>query len=356
MQENRFIELLAKKKSKEMSLLELRELSQMIDSNPEFAAFAQSIEELYKTNLFDHNQQFEQKYIDSHWQKFQERIGDSATGNSPQNKSKKIYSILKIAAVAASIILIIGTAFFYNYSDTKINKFSKQLVSTTTNKGSKTKIVLPDSSIVVLNADSKLSYGPDFNVKTRNVQLTGEAFFEVSHNAAMPFVIHTDKADVKVLGTVFNVRYYPEESIFETTLIKGKVEVIPPEKSAKKVILKPMEKYTIAKPEDINTKIFREEIKIPEADLTQVTTIHDSIISETAWTQNHLSFVNKPLVEIAAELERQFNIQVVFKTNQSKSFHYTVYLDNYSLEEALKALKSLKKFDYSLNNNILIID
>ena len=54
--------------------------------------------------------------------------------------------------------------------------------------------------------------------------------------------------------------------------------------------------------------------------------------------------------------KRQFNIQVVFKTNQSKSFHYTVYLDNYSLEEALKALKSLKKFDYSLNNNILIID
>ncbi len=356
MQENRLIELLAKKKSKEMSLLELRELSQIIDSNPEFAAFAQSIEALYRTNLFDYDQQLEQKYIDSHWQKFQKRIENSTVQNSPQSKSKKIYAILKISAIAASIILIIGAAFFYNYSDTKINKFSKQVVSTTTNKGSKTKIVLPDSSIVVLNADSKLSYGPDFNVKTRNVQLTGEAFFEVSHNASLPFVIHTDKADIKVLGTVFNVRYYPEESIFETTLIKGRVEVIPAEKSAKKVILKPMEKYTITKSEKNQDQVFREENTLPKLDLTQVITIHDSIIAETAWTQNHLSFVNKSLVEIAAELERQFNIQVVFKTNQSKSYHYTVYLDNYSLDEALNALRKLKKFDYSLNNNILIID
>ena len=77
----------------------------------------------------------------------------------------------------------------------------------------------------MLNAGSTLTMAKDFNEQSREVTLEGEAFFDVSHNPGKPFIIHTTSMNVRVLGTVFNVKAYPADKLAETSLLKGSVEI-----------------------------------------------------------------------------------------------------------------------------------
>src|SRR5690606_22571909 len=91
--------------------------------------------------------------------------------------------------------------------------------------GERKSIQLPDGTKVMLNAGSTIHIAADFNATSRQLTLVGEAFFDVVHNAEKPFIIHTGAMDIKVLGTVFNVRAYPGDKTSETSLLKGSVEV-----------------------------------------------------------------------------------------------------------------------------------
>ena len=102
--------------------------------------------------------------------------------------------------------------------------------------GSKSRIVLPDSSVVTLNSGSSLKYSSsDFNSDNRNVSLTGEGFFSVTKDSTKPFYVITPGIKVKVLGTTFNLKAYPDENIEEATLIEGKVEIYASTDKKKKV-------------------------------------------------------------------------------------------------------------------------
>ena len=91
--------------------------------------------------------------------------------------------------------------------------------------GSKTHIELPDGTKVTLNSGSVLKYPLQFGDTARNVYLRGEAYFDVAHNKAKPFYVNTSDIHIKVLGTSFNVKSYPEENTIETTLITGRIEI-----------------------------------------------------------------------------------------------------------------------------------
>src|SRR2546423_14261851 len=103
--------------------------------------------------------------------------------------------------------------------------------------GSRSKLVLPDGSTVWLNAGSKLTYNKDFGNNIREVSLVGEAFFDVMHIPDVPFVIETPTAVVKVLGTSFNVKAYPNETTTETSVIRGRVEISPRQRPGEKFVL-----------------------------------------------------------------------------------------------------------------------
>ena len=99
---------------------------------------------------------------------------------------------------------------------------SKSVNNTVSTKGSyKASINLPDGSKVWLNGDSKITYDGDFQGKTREVHLSGEAFFDVAKDKTRPFIIHTRTINLKVLGTAFNVRSYDNEKETETALVHG---------------------------------------------------------------------------------------------------------------------------------------
>jgi len=254
---------------------------------------------------------------------------------------------------------LLGVLIFRTY----FGQFEKpeQVIAETatyvTLKGSKKTFRLPDGTAVVLNADSRLDYDPEFTGRLREVKLTGEAFFDVVHNKKRPFVIHAGKANIRVLGTVLNVRNYPGDKFMETSLIKGKVEVTFRDQPGKKIIMKPSQKLVIPTA-DLQTVSNRKLANASDEKpvLTNVTMEQDSSVAETSWTTNKLVFINRPLSEITAELERQFNVQFRFKRPATRKFRYTIHVEDYELTELLQILKLSGKINYSIQNNEVIIE
>ena len=259
-------------------------------------------------------------------------------------------------AIAASII---GFLFFVYLKATIYEPVKNSLNEVATKKGSKSFIKLPDGSQVWLNADSKLTFNENFASKTREVSLNGEAFFDVFHDAEHPFIIHTGKADVKVLGTTFNIRNYAQDKTMEATLIKGKIEVTLTDRPDEKIIIHPKEKIIISKESSIavNSKIKsgNDLSAINRVILTTVT-LKDTLIAETGWMKDKMVFVNQPLEKIAEELERKFAVIVLFKSNTVKQYRYTGVFDKETVKEILHIIQLSRKINYTINDKTIIIN
>src|SRR5690606_6485205 len=179
------------------------------------------------------------------------------------------------------------------------------------------KIILPDGTVVFLNAVSRLNIGADFNNKQRNVYLTGEAFFEVGHDPEKPFIAHTGAYSVTVLGTKFNVKAYPTEPVSETTLIEGSVIIQATDAHTGDIELKPLQKVTF--------KLLEKPKQLPAEPSISTSTDHIEIVTftegkpadmaETAWTENRLVISERKFFEIKNDLERWFDVEIEFASD-----------------------------------------
>ena len=209
-----------------------------------------------------------------------------------------------------------------------------------------------------LNADSKLTFKENFGDKTREVSLNGEAFFDVFHDAEHPFIIHTGKADVKVLGTTFNIRNYALDKTMEATLIKGKIEVTLIDRPDEKIIIHPSEKIIISK-ENNNPFVDKNKTTAVAAVnkvILTTATFKDSLIAETSWVKDKMVIVNQPLSIIAEELERKFAVIIIFKTNAVKQYRYTGVFDKETVSEIFHIIQLSRKINYSIDNKIITIE
>jgi ferric-dicitrate binding protein FerR (iron transport regulator) len=235
-----------------------------------------------------------------------------------------------------------------------------------TKKGSKSNIRLPDGTQVWLNGDTRLSYSNDFIGNTREVYLEGEAFFDVSHDAAHPFIIHTNKINIKVLGTAFNVRSYPQDETVETSLVRGKIEVILKSRPDEKIILSPNEKLIVSN-KNTEPEVGRRSMLqdgTPAVTIKSVTSMAsessadsstDSAIAETAWMNDEFAFFNQTLEQIAMDLERRFGVVVLFGDEHVKSYRYSAFFDREGVEKILGVLSLSKKFNYTMEGKKITI-
>lgn len=140
-------------------------------------------------------------------------------------------------AAAAAVLISVGLSYFFMH---KNSATGSQDFLAVTNTGSKPKlVVLPDSSQVWLNTTSTIRYKKNFDLIHRQIQLTGEAYFNVKGNEKNPFIIHTRDINIQVLGTQFNVEAYPAEELTRVVLSQGKVNVRSAQDSNIAVVLKP---------------------------------------------------------------------------------------------------------------------
>ncbi|WP_114790407.1 FecR domain-containing protein [Niabella yanshanensis] len=221
---------------------------------------------------------------------------------------------------------------------------------TATTRGSKSTVKLPDGTIVMLNANSSLKYDENFKTDKREVTLQGEAYFDVAHDSRRPFIIHTPAADIKVLGTVFNVRSF-KNGDFETALIKGKVCVFLKNQAEGNFVLSPGQKLMVqAGTDKPGTRANASLVKIDSI------TVVDSLVAETSWTRDQLVFADKPLVEIAAELENIFDVKIIFKSNKNKQIRYNGSYNDTNLDEILEIINMSKPIKYYREKDTIFIE
>ena len=277
---------------------------------------------------------------------------------SPKARLRKLFLYgATAAAVAAIVFFAIRPAEQIQEGDFPL----KYNYTETSNAGERKSFQLPDGSKVMLNAGSTLNRAKDINTHTREISLSGEAFFDVVHNPRKPFVIHTSSMDVKVLGTVFNVKAYPKDNLTETSLIKGSVEITLHNKAAEKILLRPNEKIVLPnlKPDNGATIAVKDPQKTNPEDFTITGLTYskvDSTLREVSWTENRLVFNETRLDEIAAELERWYNITIRFDDEEVKHYRFTAVFDQKNIVQVLDALQLSRRFEYKIeeNNNIRI--
>lgn len=257
-----------------------------------------------------------------------------------KSKKNKLYSIASIASII--VIPFIGWFIFNTFpNNNKIVDNTEFLGSNIENVitgfGDHKKIILSDGSTVVLNSGSSLSFPKKFKGDVRKVTLVGEAFFDIKKNVDKPFVVNTDHVKIKVLGTSFNIKSYPEDEKTETTLVTGKVEVSQ-NKKKESVLLEPSERATFY--------INNNNISV------------DSVNSKNivAWQEGKLIFDNAPLKQVVSDLKRKYNVEFVIVSDSLLKYKYTGKFDNLTLEEVLELLKISSPINYKYENNKIILD
>jgi hypothetical protein len=207
-------------------------------------------------------------------------------------------------------------------------------------KGKVFKLILSDSTEVWLNSGSKLKYPKTFikGLANRKVELEGEAFFKVSHNKKMPFIVNSKNLRVEVLGTEFNISSYIEEKNSTTTLVKGSVKVKNrSHKTSASLLLTPSHQAIYNKDNDAMTS-------------KKVNTIEF-----TSWMQKKIIFNNTPFKDLVKRIERTFNVIVVNNNNSIKEELFTGHFDDESIDVIFKSLSASFKFNYTINENIITI-
>lgn len=362
--EQRIHLLISLKLSGEATPEELNELEALVKNNPELLERIDRIRKVWK-QLGRRSTGLGESSFEKHLHRLNNEIFDSNAVSpiSPdvqkaipvQKLVRKKYYRIMWGAAAASILLF---WFFFRTNENNITKPINNTVST--KAGDKAKINLPDGSKVWLNGDSKISYVEDFQNKTREVYLSGEAFFDVAKDKTKPFIIHTRTINLKVLGTAFNVRSYLNEKETETALVHGSIEITLRNRPDQKIILKPGEKLLVKNIPVATSVNYKKQKRDEETPIAVLTNMHyygtDSSSVETSWTKNELVFNDEPLDKIALNLERWFNVRITVTNESLKKEKYTATLEeNDKLEDFLEALRLTEGFHYSIKNKEVII-
>ncbi|MEQ6122507.1 FecR domain-containing protein [Reichenbachiella sp. MALMAid0571] len=241
--------------------------------------------------------------------------------------------------IAASITVIFGlTWFFYQKDSVYPEQDSLQLVEKRTSAGQKLTVVLPDGSTVRLNSESEISYNENFSNSIREVQLKGEAFFDVVKNPNLPFKVITENLTTTVLGTSFNVDAY-NAADQKVTVATGKVEVElnnTSDSKKSKVFLIPRQQVVVS---ETSNDLIVNTVELEEA---------------LAWKDNRLVFKNVSLLEASKELEKWFGVKIKFSNEKIKSCKFSNVYSNEPLEKILKELKFILNVDYEISKENII--
>ncbi|MBS1751516.1 MAG: FecR family protein [Bacteroidetes bacterium] len=372
--------ILGKKLTKEASKEELQELEQLLIYHPELQYPIQNIIELWNLDIKTNRQEAMQA-LQRHLLRIADQEGEIVSRNEevPLTKIPKaeenILSIrqgqifqrkfVRMAIYAGAACLIVTALLLHQHkaafttSTIATHTVSKQdaLSEISTKPGSHSNIVLPDGSHVVLNGNSTLTYDKYFDKEFREVQLNGEAYFDVTKNPDRPFIIHTQQMDIKVLGTAFNVKSYSNDNRSETSLIRGSIEITLKSDPLKKIKLKPTDKLIIDKNLATLTGTFHSPaVADLGVHLKKINYLPaDNTIIETSWVDDRLIFRDTPFAEIALEMERRFGISILFKSETAKQFRFDGNFKNETVEQVLNALQLANHFSYQKLNNTIII-
>jgi transmembrane sensor len=336
--EDRFTELIGKKLTNELTPDELQEFNKLVSGNPSYSTEYEAIKTFWQ------QKESSSANMASIFENIKRRtdISEREAGKIVplQRRLKKWQTI---AAALITVTIMGGLYKRYIAPNSRNDVASASWKQIQTPSSSTSKITLKDGTQVMLNAESSLRYPAAFDRETREVYLCGEGYFEVAKDRKHPFIVHTSNSDIRVLGTEFNVKAYGNDETFETTLLKGSIQVTFPNKPLIKVALKPKQKLVITRDADYT-------VTLPTYYNTQ-----DSTVVETAWLSHKLVFKDQSFDVLANNLSRKYGVKILFEKNSLKEYKFTGEFEKEDLSQALFALQIITPFKYKVQGSNVYI-
>ena len=273
---------------------------------------------------------------DKAFENFRNRVESQKEIQSTSRRGFSLSALWRYAAVVAIIIAVGCISYWQGEGNVKDN-FAD--ISVEAPLGSKTKLYLPDGTLVWLNAGSRMTYSQGFGVDNRKVELEGEGYFEVKRNEKIPFFVKTKDLQLQVLGTKFNFRDYPEDHEVVVSLLEGKVGLNNLLREEKEAVLSPDERAVLNKANGLLT----------------VESVTASNASQ--WTDGYLFFDEELLPDIAKELERSYNVKIHIANDSLKTFRFygNFVRREQNIQEVLEALASTEKMQYKIEERNITI-
>lgn len=273
---------------------------------------------------------------DKAFENFRNRVESQKEIQSTSRRGFSLSALWRYAAVVA-IIIAVGCISYWQGEVNVKDTFAD--ISVEAPLGSKTKLYLPDGTLVWLNAGSRMTYSQGFGVDNRKVELEGEGYFEVKRNEKIPFFVKTKDLQLQVLGTKFNFRDYPEDHEVVVSLLEGKVGLNNLLREEKEAVLSPDERAVLNKANGLLT----------------VESVTASNASQ--WADGYLFFDEELLPDIAKELERSYNVKIHIANDSLKIFCFygNFVRREQNIQEVLEALASTEKMQYKIEERNITI-
>ena len=268
------------------------------------------------------------------YNRFLYRIKEAGQSEPDIPRSKYIFSkrFIQIAASVA-IIMVLGSIYFLKFLSPS-GSSKDEFYSITVPYGAKSKVTLSDSTKVWLNSGTTIKYSYIAKDKVRKLVLNGEAYFEVAKMKGVPFVVETDRLDVKVLGTKFNVVSYSEDAKINVTLLEGSIAL--KMDNNKEIRLVPNRSATFDKSFNVL------EIKDVDASIS------------TQWSQGILVFDNEKLDQITHKLEREYNVKIDLSNALLNDSHfYGVFNKSQSIKDIFDIITLNNKLHYKMKGDTI---
>lgn len=242
-----------------------------------------------------------------------------------------VRGVLKVAAVVA---ITVACGLYFHLADKKELLSAMNTISVPV--GQRVNLKLPDGTLVWLNASSEIVYPAVFSGGKREVRLNGEAYFEVTHNIENPFVVRTEKCDIEVLGTKFNVEAYSNSNNFSTALMEGSVKVTGNDSSSRPVLLKP-----------------DQEVRLKDGRL-MVSSIND--YDQFRWREGLVCFKDVAFNELMTRFEKCYGIQIVVENRHLEEYTCSgKFRISDGVDNALRILQRDARYTFERNEDNSII-
>lgn len=262
------------------------------------------------------------QYLKTQYEKTWAKINISS--NKGSMRLKRLKRIALYASAACLLSFVVGYGLFMRSGFADI-----YIVESVPSTDSIRRVVLPDKSIVWLNANSTIKYLPEFDENERRVLLAGESYFEVTKDQNRPFIVETSDFTVEVLGTVFNVSAYTDGEFSDATLVSGKI-IIDKIKGKKSIELLPGQKARISR----STK----DVLVCDVDTE----------NEILWKSQFITFEQERIIHIISKLEYIYGVKIALEINSNEIYTYSgAVARKGSLEEVLASLQNVIPFNFN---------
>jgi transmembrane sensor len=339
--------LLVKYITNQASEAEAKEVKHWIGLHPENELYFVELYEAWQNLLYT-----KPETIDTE-KAYQQFLAKTIT---PQKQPVSMWRFAKVAAVVCFFLL---SALWLIYHRSGTVQKGNQVVA---QNGAVKKIILSDGTTIWLNAGSTIKYDAGFGKTNRSIYLEGEAFFDIGHNNSkhLPFLVNTKKYTIRDIGTKFNLKAYPNDPFFETTVVKGEVAVESNADNgtheANRIYVKPSQVLKIFyRPEKADSKELismsntYNEVQVSQVDSAKID-VYDG------WKDDLLVFDGNTLGDIAHVLERRYNVTINIDSQELKDIRYSGCFKNVpDIDKVLHLIKQNTPISYTIDGQKITI-